>query len=344
MYLPILNSSNKSNNKRIVITSGEPAGIGLDLIIKLIQKEWPVELIVCADPIALETRAKQLNLPIKLNFYKPNRPIILHPAKEIVVLPIKTKEQVISGKLNVKNSQYVIETLIRACHGCINNEFNALITGPVHKGIINKSGIKFPGHTEFLAKKANINHVVMMLANKDLRIALVTTHIPLSKITKYITYEYLYETIVILENELKIKFNFLNPKIYICGLNPHAGDCGYIGKEEINIIIPVINTLRSKGYHLFGPLSADTIFLKKYTKDADVILAMYHDQGLPIIKYKGFKQTINITLGLPFIRTSVAHGTALDLAGTGLAEVDSLEMALKFTINIINNNGPFDFL
>ncbi|MFP3014414.1 MAG: 4-hydroxythreonine-4-phosphate dehydrogenase PdxA [Arsenophonus sp.] len=325
----------KKQANTIVITSGEPAGIGPDILIKLVQQNWSVRLVACADPDLLITRANQLGLELKLSIYSTELQNNGHSAKSLVVLPIKLPTPVQSGKLNKQNSTYVIETLSRACDGCINGEFSALVTGPVHKGIINDAGIPFTGHTEFFSDRTKSKKVVMMLVKKTLRVALATTHLPLKHVPYAITFENLQEVIYILNNELKYKFGIKTPYIYICGLNPHAGEDGHIGHEEIDIIIPVIKKLSNEGLKLYGPFSADTIFQAKYLHKADVILAMYHDQGLPVLKYKGFGKSVNITLGLPFIRTSVDHGTAIDLAGTGRADVNSFITALKLAINMI---------
>ncbi|QOI11280.1 4-hydroxythreonine-4-phosphate dehydrogenase PdxA [Blochmannia endosymbiont of Colobopsis nipponica] len=324
------------NIKRIMITSGEPAGIGLDIISIIAQKTWPVELIVCGDASLLMERSMQLKLPIKLHTY--NKKTIPSPtlSGELTILDIKSPTKVIPGILDPINSKYVIKILKRACNGCLNGEFAALVTGPVHKGVINDAGITFIGQTEFLAKYSGKKKVIMMLINNKLRIALATTHIPIFKVPKIITNKLLNEIIPILVYNLKKNFNITEPIVYVCGLNPHAGENGYIGKEEIKTIIPSLNKLRSKGFNLVGPLPADTIFQTKYLKNADAILAMYHDQGLPVIKYKNnFGRSVNITLGLPFIRTSVDHGTALELAGSGNAKADSMIAAIKLAIQII---------
>lgn len=324
------------NNHRIVITPGEPSGIGPDLIIMLAQKAWPVELVVCTDPFLLTQRAIKLNLPIKLHSYQKKQSPRPHPAGEISVLSIKSFYHVEPGKLNSANSSHVIETLSRACDGCLDKEFAALLTGPVHKGIINDSGFPFVGHTEFFAERSGCSNVVMMLVTQSLRIALATTHIPLSEVPKKITHRLLHKVITILMRGLYKQFRIKNPRVYICSLNPHAGEGGYIGREEIEIIIPSLNLLRSEGYDLVGPLPSDTIFQKKYLEQADAILALYHDQGLPILKSQGFGKAVNITLGLPFIRTSVDHGTAIELSGTGLAKVSSMKMALHLTMRMID--------
>ncbi|MDR5611835.1 MAG: 4-hydroxythreonine-4-phosphate dehydrogenase PdxA [Arsenophonus sp.] len=323
----------------IVLTPGEPAGVGPDLLIQLAQQNWPVRLVACADPDLLISRADQLGLELELTIYSPGTSNNNQAAKTLTVLPIKLPAPVKAGQLNKRNSTYVIETLSRACDGCMAGEFSALVTGPVHKGIINDAGIPFTGHTEFFADISKTKKVVMMLATETLRVALATTHLPLKQVPAAITFQSLQEVIYILNEELKSKFGIKTPAIYICGLNPHAGEGGHMGHEEIDTIIPVIEKLRHEGLQLYGPFPADTLFQPKYLNQADVILTMYHDQGLPVLKYQGFGHAVNITLGLPFIRTSVDHGTAIELAGSGQADVNSFITALKLAISMIQNNN-----
>lgn len=326
-----------SKNFRIVITPGEPAGIGPDLVAMLAQQTYPVELVICADPALLTSRAQLLHLPLRLHAYQPNQPVTLRPSGELTVLAIAAPAPVVAGELNATNSDYVIATLIRACEGCLSGEFAALLTGPVHKGIINDSGLSFSGHTEFFAQRSGLERVVMMLATESLRVALATTHLPLLAVPGAITCQSLHQVITILVHELRQKFGITQPCIYVCGLNPHAGEGGYMGREEIEVITPALNTLRTKGYNLIGPLPADTLFQQKYLQHADTVLTMYHDQGLPVLKYQGFGRAVNITLGLPFIRTSVDHGTALELAGSGQADAGSIKTALNLAIDMIKN-------
>lgn len=329
----------KNNKYRIIITPGEPAGIGPDITIMIAQNKWPVEIVVCADPHLLLNRAKKINLPLKLRSYHENKEVRPCGPGELSILQILSKKKVIPGTLNIDNNNYVLNTLKRAARGCMNGEFSALITGPVHKSILNMGReILFSGHTEFLAQYCKSKKTVMMFSNSILRIALMTTHIPISAVSKKITQKNLYNTISILNKGLQKYFNILHPKIYICGLNPHSGESGYIGKEEIEVIIPAINFLnKKKNYEIIGPFSADTIFQPKYLQNADVILTMYHDQGLPVLKYSKFGESVNITFGLPFIRTSVDHGTALELSGTGHAKCNSMKMAILTSINMIKN-------
>ncbi|CNK36916.1 4-hydroxythreonine-4-phosphate dehydrogenase PdxA [Yersinia alsatica] len=328
-----------SHNKRIVITPGEPAGVGPDLVVALAQQDWPVELVVCADPALLLARANQLNLPLQLREYQPGQPPLAQQAGTLTILPVKTATEVTPGKLDVNNSHYVVETLAKACDGAISGEFAALVTGPVQKSIINDAGIPFIGHTEFFADRSLCPRVVMMLATEELRVALATTHLPLLAVPGAITQASLHEVITILDSDLKTKFGIRQPQIYVCGLNPHAGEGGHMGHEEIETIIPALDALRQQGINLIGPLPADTLFQPKYLQHADAVLAMYHDQGLPVLKYQGFGRAVNITLGLPFIRTSVDHGTALELAATGTADVGSFITALNLAIKMINNSN-----
>ncbi|QPB80694.1 4-hydroxythreonine-4-phosphate dehydrogenase PdxA [Proteus sp. GOKU] len=323
--------------KPLVITPGEPAGVGPDLIISLAQMSWDLPWVVCADPQLLKTRAELLNLPLSLVEYDPASPPQTHTPSQICVLPIALHTNVIPSTLDTRNGLYVVETLARACDGCLNGEFSALVTGPVHKGIINDAGVHFTGHTEFFADRSHCERVVMMLATDTLRVALATTHLPLRDVADAITGELLHEIITILNHDLKTKFGIAEPQIYVCGLNPHAGESGHMGREEIDIIEPTLTQLRQQGIHLHGPYPADTLFQPKYLTHADAVLAMYHDQGLPVLKYEGFGRAVNITLGLPFIRTSVDHGTALELAGTKSADAGSFCTALNLAINMIQN-------
>ncbi|MDT0175316.1 4-hydroxythreonine-4-phosphate dehydrogenase PdxA [Pantoea sp. RRHST58] len=327
------------SNYRVVITPGEPAGIGPDLAIQLAQQSWPVELVVCASPQLLLARAAQLGLPLTLRDYQPGLAAQPQQAGSLTILPIETAQPVTPGELQPANSAYVLATLARACDGCLNGEFAALITGPVHKGVINDAGIPFTGHTEFFADRAGGHRVVMMLATEELRVALATTHLPLKDVSAAITHASLREVITILHRDLQQKFAIPQPHIFVCGLNPHAGESGHMGREEIDTIIPALDSLREQGIQLTGPLPADTLFQPKYLQHADAVLAMYHDQGLPVLKFQGFGRAVNITLGLPFIRTSVDHGTALELAGLGQAEPGSFITALNLAITMIKSSN-----
>ena len=325
------------NAHRVVITPGEPAGIGPDLVVQLAQRDWPVELVVCADPTLLTERAALLGLPLVLREYHAGQPARAQQAGSLTVLPVALKTSVVPGELEVKNGPYVVDTLARACDGCLSGEFAALITGPVHKGVINDAGTPFTGHTEFFEERSRVSKVVMMLATEELRVALVTTHLPIKAVAEAITPDLLREVITILYTDLQQKFGIRQPHVLVCGLNPHAGEGGHMGTEEIDTIIPVLDEMRAKGMNLSGPLPADTLFQPKYLDNADAVLAMYHDQGLPVLKYQGFGRGVNITLGLPFIRTSVDHGTALELAGQGKADVGSFITALNLAITMIVN-------
>ncbi|EPD3814652.1 4-hydroxythreonine-4-phosphate dehydrogenase PdxA, partial [Cronobacter dublinensis] len=260
------------------------------------------------------------------------------PAGTLTLLPVTLQAPVVPGTLEAANGIYVVETLARACDGCLSGEFDALVTGPVHKGIINDAGIPFTGHTEFFEARSGSEKVVMMLATEALRVALVTTHLPLKAVAEAITPDLLRHILTTLHHDLQSKFGIAQPHVLVCGLNPHAGEGGHMGTEEIDTIIPVLEEMRARGMHLTGPLPADTLFQPKYLENADAVLAMYHDQGLPVLKYQGFGRAVNITLGLPFIRTSVDHGTALELAGSGNASVGSFITALNLAISMVTNS------
>lgn len=318
---------------RIALTPGEPSGIGPDLCIQLAQENLACELVIIADPELLKQRAKQLSLPISIKLFDAQQALTKHTAGSLTVLPCRLQQTVESGKLNKLNSHYVVQSIETATRGCLSGLFSAMLTGPVHKGIINDAGIAFTGHTEYIAAITG-GHPVMMLATEGLRVALVTTHLPLAKVSQAITQETLGTIIHLLDADLRHRFGLKQPHILVCGLNPHAGEGGHLGREEIDIIEPVLKQYRRQGINLQGPLPADTVFTEKYLSNADAVLAMYHDQGLPVLKYKGFGKAVNITLGLPIIRTSVDHGTALDLAGTGKADMGSLMYALQTAIQM----------
>ncbi|WMN55800.1 4-hydroxythreonine-4-phosphate dehydrogenase PdxA [Vibrio fluvialis] len=326
--------------KRIVVTAGEPAGIGPDLVLALSTEDWTHQLVVCADKQMLAQRAETLGIQVTLLDYDASAEPKPQQAGTLVVDHVPVTTQVVAGQLDESNGHYVLKTLERAAAGCMNDEFDAIVTGPVHKGVINRAGVAFSGHTEFFAEQSNTPLVVMMLATEGLRVALVTTHIPLAYVSKAVTSERLEKIIHILHKDLVEKFAIETPTIYVCGLNPHAGEDGVLGHEEIDTITPTLEKLRQQdGMQLIGPLPADTIFNDKYLQQADAVLGMYHDQVLPVLKYKGFGRSVNITLGLPFIRTSVDHGTALDLAGTGQADVGSFRTALAQAIELVDNKS-----
>jgi 4-hydroxythreonine-4-phosphate dehydrogenase len=320
--------------RRIALTAGEPAGIGVDLCIQLAQHPTlECEIVVLADVELLEQRAKQLHLPLRIRLYDQNMPAVSSAAGELCVLPISLAHSAQAGILNKANSGYVLALLDRATQGCISGEFSAMVTAPVHKGIINEAGMPFTGHTEYIANITD-GHPVMMLATEGLRVALVTTHLPLSEVSEAITPDTLESVIRILHHDLITRFGISQPTILVCGLNPHAGENGYLGREEIDVIDPILEKLRAEGMNLQGALPADSLFTPKYLNDADAVLAMYHDQGLPVLKYKGFGNAVNITLGLPIIRTSVDHGTALDIAGSGSSDIGSLQYAVKTALTM----------
>ena len=325
---------------RLAVTPGEPAGIGPDLILQLAQQQgenpYQAELVVIADKTMMQSRAQQLNIPVTFSDYQDNSDASANKPLEIKVLDIKCSDAVVAGKLNKNNAQYVLNTLTRATLGCLSGEFDAVVTAPLHKGIINDAGIAFTGHTEFLADITKAPLPVMMLAADSLRVALATTHLPLKDVSGAITKDSLRLVIEILHHDLVTKFGLKSPHILICGLNPHAGEGGHLGMEEIETIEPVIETFKKNGMNLTGPLPADTLFTPKYLETADAVLAMYHDQGLPVLKHVGFGHAINVTLGLPIIRTSVDHGTALDLAGSGKASTGSLMAAFDAALEMIN--------
>ncbi len=324
---------------RIAITPGEPAGIGPDLLLKLAQHDWPAQLVVIADGQLLKQRAEQLGLDITLIPFDESAPAATSPAGSLYLHQVDLGAEVQLGVLDDANGQYVLDTLRIASEKNMDGTFDAVVTGPVHKGIINKAGISFSGHTEYFAQQSNTADVVMMLATEGLRVALVTTHIPLAYVSRAITVERLSKVAGILNHDLQTKFGIEKPRILVCGLNPHAGEDGHLGREEIETITPTLELLNNQGMNLIGPLPADTLFQDKYLAQADAVLAMYHDQGLPVLKYKGFGKSVNITLGLPFIRTSVDHGTALDLAGTGHAEVGSFELAIREAIKLAHEKA-----
>ncbi len=306
----------------LALVPGEPAGIGPELCVRLAQNGFGCHVTVLADPMQLQACAKALNLPLRV---KP--PGGRCGPGELAVLPFPLPEPVISGSPDPTNAAVVIDALLRAGQGCLNGEFDGLVTGPVHKAAVNAAGIAYSGTTELLAEQAG-TAVVMMLANSTMRVALATTHLPLRQVADAITPSSLERTLRILRTALQDDFRIAEPRLCVLGLNPHAGEQGHLGREEIDIIVPVLERLRSDGFHLDGPLPADTAFLPAKLAEVDAVLAMYHDQGLPVLKFAGFEQAVNITLGLPYPRVAVDHGTALDLAGKGIASTESLHQAL----------------
>ena len=322
--------------KKIAISVGEPAGIGPDILIQTVQKQRKDLLIAYADPDLIAERARLLKLPLKLT--DPESKDAYSPGT-LSIVPHKLALPCRPGMLNPENSEYVLKCLNAAMDSCVKNETEALVTAPIQKSVIRDANIKFTGHTEYLANKLGTSNQVMMLASDHLRVALVTTHIPLNKVSNSITKEKLIRTIKILNTDLINKFQISKPKILVCGLNPHAGESGYLGTEETKIITPTLRELSTLGIDIVGPLSADTIFNEVNIKQADAFVAMYHDQGLPVIKSLNFGEITNITLGLPIIRTSVDHGTALDLAGTGKSIYKSFEKAVHLASELARNRN-----
>ena len=319
---------------RIAITPGEPAGIGPDILLAVAQGSWQAELVAVADPDLLQARAALLDLPLELlplDLAAAPRP---HTPGTLRLLPVALAAPCRPGQLDPRNAPYVVATLQQAVDGCLRGDFSAMVTAPVQKSVINDAGIPFSGHTEFLAAATGTPRVVMMLATPAMRVALATTHLPLAAVPAAITRELLLETLDILVRDLAGKFGLAQPRVAVLGLNPHAGEGGHMGREEIDTIIPVLEQLRARGMQLLGPLPADTAFNPKVLQQCDAVFAMYHDQGLPVLKYAGFGNAINITLGLPIVRTSVDHGTALDLAGSGKADAGSLAQALTHAIGM----------
>ncbi len=316
----------------LYITSGEPAGIGPDICLSLAERVDERPIAVLADINMLRDRAKILNQNIELIEYMGQTES--SKKGQLYVEHVPLYEDVVLGKLNPKNSAYVLEQLRRSAYYAMEGQSVGVATAPVQKSVINDAGIHFSGHTEYYQEFAGVERVVMMLATKTLRVALATTHLPLRDVADAITKERLHQVIDILIHDLKTKFKKDHPQILVCGLNPHAGEDGYLGHEEIEVINPVLESYRAQGVNMSLSLPADTLFTPEHLKDADAVLAMYHDQGLPVLKSQGFGEAINITLGLPFIRTSVDHGTALSLAGTGLAKSSSLHAAVDLALDL----------
>jgi len=319
---------------RLILTCGEPAGIGPDLCIDIAGRAWPCELIVGGDTEVLQARAQQLRRPLSFLPYKPDDVPTEHRAGTLRVLHVPVAATVRPGQLDRANARHVLQLLDRAIDGCMASEFAAMVTAPVQKSVIIDAGNKFSGHTEYLAERTGGAHPVMMLTSGSLRVALATTHLPLKDVSAAITDELLQTVLRIVDHDLRTRFAIPAPRIIVCGLNPHAGESGHLGREEIEVIAPALDALRRTGLHLIGPVPADTAFTTHMLKQADAVLAMFHDQGLPVIKYAGFENAVNVTLGLPIIRTSVDHGTALSLAGTGTADAGSLATAIELALQL----------
>jgi 4-hydroxythreonine-4-phosphate dehydrogenase len=316
---------------RLAITPGEPAGIGPDLLVTLAQQAREDSWIAIADPELLLQAAHRLALPLTIHtsLSEPSR-----QAGVLTVRPVTLAQPVSAGRLEVGNAPYVIETLEVAADGALQGDFEALVTGPVQKSIINDYGLAFSGHTEFFCERAGVDDVLMLLAARGLRVALATTHLPLRMVADALTRELLERRLRLLLDGLQQRFGIAQPRILVAGLNPHAGESGHLGHEEIDVITPVLERLRGEGAQLIGPLPADTLFTPRVLEGADAAFAMYHDQGLPVLKHHGFGEAVNVTLGLPFVRTSVDHGTALDLAGSGNAETGSLAAAIDLAADM----------
>ena len=322
--------------RRLALTPGEPAGVGPELCVRIAQQAWPVELVAFADPGLLRTAAGRLGLPLELVAHEPSRAPVPQAAGTLGIAPHALATPAEPGRLDPANAGYVLDTLRAATAACQAGEAHALVTGPVHKGVINDAGIAFTGHTEFLAGLTG-GHPVMLLACPGLRVALATTHLPLAEVPRVLDAATLERVLRILVSDLASRFGIVRPRVLVCGLNPHAGEGGHLGREEIEVIEPVVERLRGEGLDLVGPLPADTAFTPPSLENADAVLAMYHDQGLPVLKHLGFGRAVNITLGLPIVRTSVDHGTALDLAGSGQADPGSLVAAIEAALEL---TGP----
>jgi 4-hydroxythreonine-4-phosphate dehydrogenase len=320
----------------IAVTAGEPSGVGPELSAALARLAWPARVVVIGDIEMLRERTQGAS--VRWTEFSPKK-TCSPQVGQLEVLHVALAAPAQAGTLNSENSRYVIRTLETAVDGCMNGDFNAIATAPVHKGVINDAGIKFTGHTEYLADRTRAPHVVMMLVGGGMRVALATTHLPLKEVASNITRTSLTRTLRVLHLDLQRYFAIVQPRIAISGLNPHAGESGHLGREEIEVITPVINALNAEGLSLTGPMPADTLFNPARLKHFDAVLAMYHDQGLPVLKYASFGSGVNVTLGLPIIRTSVDHGTALDIAGTGKADPGSLIEAVRLAIALANSRA-----
>ena len=323
---------------RIVVTSGEPAGIGPDTCIALARRDWPVDLVIAGDAKLLAQTAADLGAAPLMSNYDPTAAPAVSRAGALKLLDVPAAQAVVAGRLDTRNAASVIAMLDRACDGCMSGEFAAMVTAPVQKSTLIEAGFDFTGHTEYLAARTGAALPVMMLQNTALRVALVTTHLPLAEVPRAISTERLRATLQIVHDDLSRRFGVPAPRIAVLGLNPHAGESGHLGREEIEVIEPVLEQLRAEGIDVRGPVPADTAFTPQFLAGGvDVIVAMYHDQGLPVIKHEGFGHTVNVTLGLPIIRTSVDHGTALSLARTGRADTGSLESAVRLAIELASH-------
>ena len=325
----------QSSLPRLALTPGEPAGIGPDIVLGSARHEAGAQIVVIGDPDMLEQRARRIGAPVELTEFDPDAPVTPHIPGQLCFLPQPLAMPVEPGNPAPDNANCVLSAIERAVEGCLNGRFDAMVTGPVSKSVIAGAGHAFSGHTEYIARLCGDHVPVMMLANDFARVALVTTHLPLSQVSGRITRRRLRDVIRVVAADLQAKFNIVNPRLLVCGINPHAGEQDHLGNEEIEIVNPVIDELRGAGLNLAGPVPADTAFTAASLENTDAVVAMYHDQGLPVLKSHGFGKTVNITLGLPIIRTSVDHGTAFDLAGTGLAEATSLVAAIDCAADLV---------
>lgn len=316
-----------STRNILAVTSGEPAGVGPELCGHLASRDWPVRLVIIGDIELLRARVAP---GVAVRAFDPDANDAPSGVLEVLHVPLAAPAR--PGTLDTANAPYVLATLDRALDGCRRGEFAGMVTAPVHKGVINDAGVAFSGHTEYLAEHTATPRVVMMLVGGGLRVALVTTHLPLAAVPAAITCGVLEDTLRILHGDLVTRFGLSSPRILVAGLNPHAGEGGHMGREEIDVISPVLERLKGEGMTLIGPLPADTLFVPHTLEQGDAVLAMYHDQGLPVLKHASFGGGVNVTLGLPIVRTSVDHGTALDLAGTGRADPGSLFAAVELAI------------
>jgi len=327
------------SNPGIIVTAGDPAGIGPDIIVSALQRPLSVPLAVTGDPAVIAARAEMLDIDISINEVDPEEEIHVQPGGTINIIPVHCANTPEPGQLDPGNSEQVLNCINLAVDLCMSGRFQGMVTAPVNKAIINQAGFDFSGHTEWIAARCGDCTPVMMLASNTLRVCLATTHIALAEVPAAITPEVLEQVLSVMDRDIARLYHISRPAIGVCGLNPHAGEGGYLGREEIEIIEPTIQRLQQKGLNLTGPLPADTAFTLKQLEQLDAVLAMYHDQGLPVVKHQGFGEVVNVTLGLPIIRTSVDHGTAVDLAGSGKASASSLTTAINLAIKFAQNSA-----
>ena len=327
----------KPSAVRLVLTAGEPAGIGPDICLMLATRQLACRVAVIADSEVLQRRADQLGLPVRLHIMKAGEADFSSAAGTLNVIHIPAAQAVRAGQLDHRNARYVLQCIDKAVQLCLDRQFDAVVTAPVHKGIINEAGVPFTGHTEYLQQLTATPSAVMMLATSGLRVALVTTHAPLRAVSDMITFDRVEQTVKTVWQALREDFAIARPNLFVCGLNPHAGEDGHLGREDQDIVAPALEHCRTLGISIQGPLPADTLFIPRYLDHCDAVIAMYHDQGLPVLKFKGFGQAVNITLGLPIVRTSVDHGTALELAGSGKADAGSLVAAVATASDMVRH-------